>query len=150
MLETCVEWLGLLLFGSNVSFGRGMPQGICVYSPGNAPKYFCTRRMFVTEVRGVGQSISLKLVQNRIYIFAFLYLLDCIIWTGHYFGFEFCQICFVLFVLCVYVVCTFYSVQLADTFHRATVVEPRDRGVPNTFPSVNRIPQPESLFVNQS
>ena len=32
--------LVLLLFGSNVSFGQGMPQGICVYSPGNALKYF--------------------------------------------------------------------------------------------------------------
>ena len=109
-----------------------------------------TRRTFMTEARGIGQSISLKLVQNRIYIFAFFYLLDCIIWTGHYFCFEFYQSCFVLFVLCVYVVCTFYSVQLADTFYRATVVEPRDRGVPNTFPSVNKIHQQQSLFANQS
>ena len=134
----------------------------CIIQLGNIPRHIVfihrgmpRRTMLAEDVRdegprrriNPGSIVRLSIGQTG-FIFRILFIL------GMYNRTEHCTLIhFVWFVCLLYVLpCGLYilSVKLADMLHQATVVKPRDRGVPNTFfPSVNRIPQPKFLFANQ-
>lgn len=113
------------------------PETHCIYPSRNASNI-----IYAKKVRDQGSKHWIKHSQGNYNSLGFhfsIFILVCnkldwtlFFWMFDYFGYLFSHSVF-------YLVYAFYIFVIGDILHGVIVVEPRDRGVPNTFPSVNKI-----------